>query len=246
MELRDIIMQASTSHGWDYFGVADISKYHDYMASFCGDFIRQYPRAISLVIRLSNAVCDAIEDQEPDKILAFHNYCYYAVDYLQNTGTVKIANIIEKQGWKAFPVPASHNLYLSRQAGLVSHKLVARAAGLGWIGKNGLFLTPEDGPRVRLATILTNAPLETGQPMASKCHGCNLCVSSCPGQAIYGRDFNENEPDELRLNPRKCKKLIEDRKVEWGITLERCICGMCVSICPYGKKHSKKTSLINQ
>ncbi|NPV27666.1 MAG: epoxyqueuosine reductase [Firmicutes bacterium] len=244
MEWQERLKQAALEHGWDYFGVAEISKYHDYMATFCGDFIRQFPRAISLVIRLADAVVDPVESQEQDKILSFHNYIYYAVDYLQNTGTVKLARAIEKNGWKAFPVPASYNLYPSKQAGLVSHKLVARLAGLGWIGKNSLFLTPNDGPRVRLATILTDAPLATGTPMESKCRGCHLCVEACPGGAIHGREFNENEPDELRLDPVKCKQFIENRKKEWGIVLERCVCGMCVAICPYGKQRSGRRQIV--
>jgi len=90
-------------------------------------------------------------------------HLYYAVDYLQNIGTVKLARRIKKAGWKAFPIPASYNIYSSKLAGLVSHKLVGRLAGLGWIGKNGLFLTPQDGHRVRMATILTDAPLKTGK-----------------------------------------------------------------------------------
>jgi len=48
--------------------------------------------------------------------------------------------------------------------------------------------------------------------MESKCGSCNLCVKSCPGKAIYGREFNENEPDELRIDSFKCKELIENKK----------------------------------
>lgn len=243
MELQKEIKSVAMNHGWDYFGVADITQYHDYLASFCGDFIRQYPHAVSLAIRLADGVVDPVEFQEQDKILSFHNYCYYAVDYLQNTGTVKLASLIEKQGWKAFPVPASYGVYRSRLAGLISHKLVARAAGIGWIGKSGLLVTPEGGPRVRLATILTDAPLETGQSMESQCGNCHLCIDACPAHALHGRVFDEKEPDELRLNPFKCKQFIEDRKKEWSISIERCVCGMCVAVCPFGKKILDKDNL---
>lgn len=236
MQLEKQLTEMAISHGWDYCGFADLTPYHDYMRNYCGPFINQFPRAVSLVIRLSNVVVDAIELQDRDKILSFHNYCYYAIDYLQNTGTAKIANYLERNGWKAYPVPASYGVYKNPMAGLISHKLVARAAGLGWIGKNGLFLTPREGPRVRLASILTDAPLETTQPMESACHNCRLCQLACPAGAIKGREFNELEAECELLDPAKCFDFMENRKKEWGIEIERCVCGLCVAVCPFGKR----------
>lgn len=145
MHLEKELTDMAVAYGWDYCGFADLTRYHNYMSSFCGPFINQFPRAVSLAIRLSNAVVDNIQEQERDKILSFHNYCYYAIDFLQNTGTARIANYLEHNGWKAYPVPASYGVYEDSMTALVSHKLVARAAGLGWIGKNGLFLTPKEG-----------------------------------------------------------------------------------------------------
>lgn len=235
MKLEEQIKNMAVNHGWDYCGFADLQPYHWYMQEVCGSFIQQFPRAISLVIRLSNAVVDAIADQQPDKILSFHNYNYYAVDYLQNTGAVKIANYLERTGWRAYPVPASYGVYPDHLAGLVSHKLVARAAGLGWIGKSGLFLTKQEGPRVRLATILTDAPLAAGKQIESGCRSCDICIKSCPAGAIKGREFDENEADCNRLDPIKCYHYMQSRKREWGIEIERSVCGLCVAVCPFGK-----------
>jgi epoxyqueuosine reductase len=159
---------------------------------------------------------------------------------LQNTGTAKIANYLERHGFRAYPIPASYTINRARLAAVISHKLVARAAGLGWIGKNGLFLTPQEGPRVRLASILTDAPLATGKPMASACGNCQICEMACPAEAIKGREFDEREADAERLDPAKCSAFIENRKKEWGIQIERCICGMCVAVCPFGKKRVSK------
>ncbi len=240
MQLENQIMAMAFEYGWDYCGFADLTGHHGYMEGFCGEFIRQFPRAVSLVIRLSNAVVDAIECQAQDKILSYHNYCYYAVDYLQNTGAIKIAHWIERSGWRAYPVPASYGVYQTRRAGLVSHKLVAKLAGLGWIGKNGLLLTPEDGPRVRLATILTNAPLETGKPMASKCRSCQICTRACPAGAIQGREFSTGESVHFLIDPNKCYYFMEKRKKDWGIEIERCVCGLCMAVCPYGKRKKRE------
>jgi len=239
MQLEKKLKEMAFALGWDYCGFADLTEHHLYMEGFCGELIRQFPMAVSLVIRLSDAVVDAIERQEQDKILSFHNYIYYAVDYLQNTGAVKIAREIERSGWKAYPVPASFGVYQDRLAGLVSHKLVARLAGLGWIGKSGLFLTPKDGPRVRLSTILTDAPLKAGTIMESACHTCQVCARACPAGAIKGREFSESETDSARLDPHKCYEFMEKRKKAWGIEIERCVCGLCVAVCPYGKRKQK-------
>lgn len=236
MHLEKQLTDMAIAYGWDYCGFADLTPFHTYMSSFCGSFINQFPRAVSLVIRLSDAVVDTIEEQERDKILSFHNYNYYAIDYLQNTGTARMANYLERNGWRAYPVPASYGVYQERLAALISHKLVARAAGLGWIGKNGLFLTPREGPRVRLASILTDAPLKTAQPMESACHNCNICQLACPAGAIQGRAFNEREADYERLDPAKCFDYMENRKKEWGIDIERCVCGLCVAVCPFGRR----------
>lgn len=226
-------------HGWDLCGFADITLHQPYMESYCGEFIRQFPRAISLIIRLSNSAVDSIAEQHRDKILSFHYYNYHAVDYLQDTGTVKIANFIERYGWKAYPVPASYGVYKDRLAGLISHKLVARAAGLGWIGKNGLLITPQFGPRIRLATILTDAPLNTENVNIIKpeCHNCRICTEACPAHAISGCEFNEDKPGSRLVDVNRCFNFMEKRKESWDIQIDRCVCGLCVAVCPCGKRN---------
>lgn len=67
------------------------------------------------------------------------------------------------------------------------HKTIAARAGLGWIGKNCLLVTPQYGPAVRLSSLLTDAPLTYGQPiLESRCGDCGLCVGSCPAGALKG------------------------------------------------------------
>ncbi|KAF1084770.1 Epoxyqueuosine reductase [Sporotomaculum syntrophicum] len=240
MHLEKQIREMAFEQGWDYCGFADLTEHHGYMEGFCGAFIRRFPRAVSLAMRLSDAVVDAIAGQEQDKILSFHNYYYYAVDYLQNNGAVKIAHMIERSGWLAYPVPASYSVYQNRKAGLVSHKLVAGLAGLGWIGKNGLLLTPENGPRVRLCTILTDAPLRAGKPIEPACGTCEICTRACPAGAIKGREFISGEADDYLIDRNKCYDFMEKRKKDWGIEIERCVCGLCVAICPQGKTRGNK------
>jgi epoxyqueuosine reductase QueG len=117
--------------------------------------------------------------------------------------------------------------------GLFSHKLAAHLAGLGWIGKSCLLIASEVGPRVRWTTILTDAPLEAGSPLSDRCGDCRLCVEACSSQAFTGRPFDPQEPREARFDAHRCEEYRNHLRDE--VTGVR-TCGMCVYICPYGRK----------
>ena len=74
---------------------------------------------------------------------------------------------------------------------IFSYKYAGALAGLGTIGKNGLLITPEYGPRVRLACLLTEAPLE-GSPgkVRDYCLDCDACIQACPAHALNDRGEN--------------------------------------------------------
>ncbi len=48
------------------------------------------------------------------------------------------------------------------------HKSAATRAGLGWIGKTALFVSPEFGPAVRLSTVFTDLDLPAGEPVTER------------------------------------------------------------------------------
>ena len=118
-----------------------------------------------------------------------------------------------------------------------SHKMAATRAGLGWIGKTALFISRKFGPRVRLATVLTNYPLDVGEPVeVSECGACDLCVRTCPGKAANGTNWNIQREREDFFDARKCLETC------WAVTKarlgdEQSICGMCMAVCPVGRKH---------
>jgi epoxyqueuosine reductase QueG len=118
----------------------------------------------------------------------------------------------------------------------VSHKMVATRAGLGWIGKTDLFISKKFGPRLRLATILTDYPLDcVNVPIdESRCGKCTLCVDKCPAQAANGIPWNIHVAREEFYNPFKCReKCLE---LSWqNMKQHISICGICVSVCPLGK-----------
>jgi epoxyqueuosine reductase QueG len=118
--------------------------------------------------------------------------------------------------------------------GAFSHKKAAHLSGLGWIGKSCLLITPEAGPRIRFASIQTDAPLEpTGTALEDRCGSCTKCVDICPVKAFTGRAYVAGEPREYRYDVFKCDRYISKlrEKNEWAV------CGMCVYICPFGLDH---------
>jgi len=63
-------------------------------------------------------------------------------------------------------------------------RALAVRAGLGFIGKNRMFVNPRLGPQIFLGEILTNLNLDMDKPLAQSCHDCGKCVSACPTGAL--------------------------------------------------------------
>lgn len=67
----------------------------------------------------------------------------------------------------------------------ISDKHWAARAGLGWIGRHTLLVTPRWGSWVNLGEIVTAEECDSyDAPLASGCTDCNLCVEACPNHAI--------------------------------------------------------------
>ena len=96
----------------------------------------------------------------------------------------------------------------------------AISAGLGCYGKNGVIITPEYGPYVYPAIIITNAPLKPDKPYDKNlCANCNLCVESCPTGACTGLGHLHGEskcrPIECRFTcHRVCYEKIQAKAAE--------------------------------
>ncbi len=113
------------------------------------------------------------------------------------------------------------------------HKTAATSAGLGWIGKTALFVSPEFGPAVRLATVFTDLELPTGDPVReSLCGACRACVDACP--AGCGRDvvWRPGMARELLFDAAACR-----HHMARFTSLESQICGICIAACPYALRH---------
>lgn len=117
-------------------------------------------------------------------------------------------------------------------------------AGLGELGRNGLLITPQYGPRVRLCKIFTDLPLETDKPIEfgvkETCKECKLCAENCEVDAISMDDEPSFKTACQSNNPGALK---------WYVDVERCYlywcensidCSTCIKVCPYNTVSAPK------
>ena len=101
------------------------------------------------------------------------------------------------------------------------HKTIAVLAGVGWIGKSNLLVTPEYGSGLCMSTVLTDAPLQVTHPLTSqsKCGACRKCVNVCPTNALRGTTWEKGCSREDIVDIHKCTT-----------------CLKCMMHCPYTRK----------
>jgi len=118
--------------------------------------------------------------------------------------------------------------------------LVARDAGLGEIGRMGLLMTPELGPRARLGVVTTNLPLTPDErnddtSVLDFCRICKKCADNCPSRSIPMDDRKEI-----------------DGALRWKIDSDSCFrywnligtdCGRCMTVCPYSHPNNTAHNL---
>jgi epoxyqueuosine reductase len=172
---------------------------------------------ISFGRRLSDVVVDGVTDH-PTRTYQYH---YRQVNLLLDRIGLLVASHLDRLGARTFPVPASQILDWTTYRGHISHKAVARLAGLGWIGRSNLLVNPLHGARVRYCTVLTDLALPYDGPLEGDCGPCRRCVAACPGGAIA--------EDVTGFNLAKCVETIDLIRQKENIGSR--VCGICVRAC---------------
>jgi epoxyqueuosine reductase len=110
---------------------------------------------------------------------------------------------------------------------------LACASGIGFIGKNNMFIIPGYGSYVYLAEIFTTAPLEFPHvtPMQNQCGSCTLCVDACPTGALE-KPFSLDASRCLSYLSIECK---EGLPGSLASKIGRCFfgCDRCQEACPF-------------
>ena len=202
--------------GADLFGVADISSLKNKF--LLSESAKKKARlAISLGTRVSCAILDEIGDK-PTKIYFHH---YRTLNMFLDQMALRLANLIQGQGFFALPIPASQIVDWQKQNAHLSHKKIGLLAGLGWIGRNNLLVNEKLGSQFRLVTVLTDMDLEVDKPFNKDCGTCKLCIEVCPAKAI-----KQNQQD---FDYVKCLDKLKEFQSQHIV--DQYICGVCVKAC---------------
>ncbi|WP_155311506.1 4Fe-4S double cluster binding domain-containing protein [Desulfosarcina ovata] len=215
--------------------VADIAKLSG-IDTEPNDLLNGFSRAVSIAVRLSDPAIDMI-DKQPTPLYSSH---YSRVNALLDDLAIKATNLLQSNGAQAVPIPASQILDSKKWTSYISHKAVAIAAGIGWQGKSLLVVNPDFGPRIRLATVLTDADLLPDSPIKNRCGKCQQCKDHCPANAILGVNTNSHYSSRSEaINLQKCVHQVRDVFGEIP-NIAPLICGICIKVCPWGKKNHQQ------
>ena len=176
-----------------------------------------HPNAIVLAMEMDKARMETAPS--PDSAVMVHE-TYNQLGIAANA----IARHLRESGYSA---QAGHPL-----GGLTLYPPMGQAAGLGWQGMHGLLITPEFGPRVRLAAVFTSIedlPHDDSDEHAwieDFCRECVKCLRRCPPQAINTEPVRH-----------------ESGRVTW-IDHDRCLpyfvrnngCSICIKVCPFNQR----------
>jgi len=212
-------------------GITELKDYHLYShrgrnEPYGEPVVLDHPYAIALTVEMDKSMLD----HAPFGPTVMES----AQQYL-NAGAiaVQIAEFIRNLGYEA-------RAHIDGNYRVVC-PLVARDAGLGEIGRMGLLMTPELGPRVRIAVVTTDLHLlvdsrKRDDSVIDFCRRCKKCATTCPGRAIPFDD----------------RKEIDGVK-RWQIDQEACFtywcaagtdCGRCISVCPYSHPNNPIHNII--
>jgi epoxyqueuosine reductase QueG len=217
-EQRFASLQAlSRSRGAVGFGVAALAQMRTDDFLLPAGTLAALPLGISIALPVASEVLATLTDH-PNALYEHH---YRQVNFALDRLAFDLALHVRELGGRALPVPASQLVDWQNQRGHLSHKRVAVAAGLGWLGRNNLLATPEHGAQVRLVTILTDLELPAGRPLALDCGLCRACIQACPARAI-----SESAADFRHLDCFAMLKEFQQKRY-----VGQYICGLCVRAC---------------
>ena len=219
-KMSHFLKQWATKLGAVSAGITTLQEYHLYSHIGRGE---RYGQPVKLNHRFALALTVEMDKYLLDRAPGGPTVMESAQQYL-NSGAiaVQMAEFIRNLGYSARAhIDGSYRVICP---------LVARDAGLGEIGRMGILMTPELGPRVRIAVVTTDLPLISDErirdlTLIDFCRRCLKCADVCPSKAISFA--GQQEIDGVK---------------RWQINSEACFtywctvgtdCAYCMRVCPY-------------
>ena len=160
----------------------------------------------------------------------YERIAYQAAMFLERRGYACLMPPVASGA--TFSPPPNPSIY----GAIFSFRHACVAAGLGELAPNGVFMTPDYGPRVRIGALITTAPLEPDpmimEPICLQLRGedCLECLKQCPAR-IFGPPF---ELFELNIAG---KRNLQARSDTTKCLDRTDFCrGVCHYSCPIGRK----------
>ena len=210
MVTAEEVKQKAKEFGADLCGISPMSRFAGCPKQYDGRYI--FPGAKSMLVlgfRIARGLFRGIE--EGTYFSAYPSMGYAAMNQIYIPNVLhRLTSFLEDDGNESCPImffagPSNNTVTGEFREGwsrnvapdkpypdiMINFRYAAYMAGLGEIGWSKVFLTPQFGPRVRFAIILTDAELEPDPIYEGHiCDRCKNCVRACGGHAI---SMNESQ-----------------------------------------------------
>jgi epoxyqueuosine reductase QueG len=224
-EMTEQVKQTAKLFGANLVGICEVNEQWIYSHNRSGD-------AVEIPSECTHAIVMAIE-MDKEGVATSPEYASAAatgVGYSKMAFAIaSLSEFLRNLRYKALPMGNDTALSIP----------LAIDAGLGQLGRNGLLITPEHGPRIRLCKVFTDMPLIADQPidfgLTTFCKTCDRCSTACEADAISA----EPEPTFAVACPSNNPGI-----KRWAVNADRCYefwtkntvaCSNCISACPFSK-----------
>jgi hypothetical protein len=232
------VKRAAREAGADIVGIGSTDRFEGAPRQMDPRFMLPTARSVvAMGFRHARGCFRGIE--EGTFFTAYSAMGYSSINYIYQPYVLQqVGRLIEDEGYDVLPIPNNFpwnninvsgtqspeetvkpNLGKSRPASpgkpapdaFIQLRLACFVAGLGEIGFSKLLLTPEFGPRQRVAVLLTDAELEADPVLepGTICDRCLACVRACTGGCFS--------------TERTVKVTVAGKQLEWSdIDMRKC------------------------
>ncbi|MDP2301374.1 MAG: hypothetical protein Q8N03_02980 [Ignavibacteria bacterium] len=214
--MRDLDIIESTTNvksfihnlGIDIIGIANLNELKGIPVGLninCSQLFQQYPYAIIVGAQYGKISKKASGDETA---IYLEKIAYDIMEYL------------EERHYQYLVIHPEDEFDSENRMGLLSLKILAKQAGLGWQGRSLLIISPKYGPIHRLIAILTNMKLNPDEPIKNLCRDCRVCIDKCPKNSLKLCQFDDH--------PNSREEVLD---------IKTCLgdngCMICILKCPY-------------